>query len=198
MGSWLPIMHYVLRNFIIYSDNWLMAMDYGWALIVKLRCNGNRDINCAIRLPISLLRTSYFIGGGFCFVYRIRRGAAYKYFCACAVISNPFNRYDGFLLRGKPTVVYALSPGITMRLAIPAYSYRHGLNFILGIVKTRIGCSSGITYPSLIVMGPGAPKSARSISSSESAFYPHRSANQQISRSAFYPCPKLSYSRIVG
>src|SRR6218665_3053113 len=59
----------------------------------------------------------------------------------------------GFLLRGKPTVVYALSPGITMRLAIPAYSYRHGLNFILGIVKTRIGCSSGITYPSLIVMG---------------------------------------------
>src|SRR6218665_3194102 len=61
----------------------------------------------------------------------------------------------GFLLRGKPTVVYALSPGITMRLAIPAYSYRHGLNFILGIVKTRIGCSSGITYPSLIVMGQG-------------------------------------------
>src|SRR6218665_3184458 len=64
----------------------------------------------------------------------------------------------GFLLRGKPTVVYALSPGITMRLAIPAYSYRHGLNIILGIVKTRIGCSSGITYPSLIVMGPGLEK----------------------------------------
>ena len=57
-----------------------MAMDYGWALIVKLRYNGNRDINCAIRLSISLLRTFNFIGGGFCFVYRIRRGAAYKYF----------------------------------------------------------------------------------------------------------------------
>src|SRR6218665_4036893 len=108
MGSWLPIMHEVLRNFIIYSDNWLMAMDYVWALIVKLRCNGNRDINCAIRLSISLLRTSYFIDGRFCFVYRIR-----------AVISSPFNQYDGvfttgFLRRGKPTVMYDLSPGITM------------------------------------------------------------------------------------
>src|SRR6218665_113119 len=31
------------------------------------------------------------------------------------------------------------------------------------------------------ILPPGAPKSARPISSSESAFYPHQSANQQIS-----------------
>src|SRR6218665_895983 len=51
--------------------------------------------------------------------------------------------------------MYDLSPGITMRSTIPAYSYRHGLNFIPGIVKTRIDCYSGISYPSLIVMAPG-------------------------------------------
>src|SRR6218665_638895 len=61
----------------------------------------------------------------------------------------------GFLRRGKPTVMYYLSPGITMRSTIPAYSYRHGLNFIPGIVKTRIDCYSGISSPSLIVMAPG-------------------------------------------
>src|SRR6218665_4156261 len=127
-----------------------MAMDYVWALIVKLRCNGNRDINCAIRLSISLLRTSYFTE----FALFIE-SAAYKYFRACAVISNPFNQYDGFLRRGKPTVMYDLSQGITMLSTIPAYSYRHGLNFIPGIVKTRIDCYSGISNPSLIVMAPG-------------------------------------------
>src|SRR6218665_1042082 len=46
--------------------------------------------------------------------------------------------------------MYDLSPGITMRSTIPAYSYRHGLNFIPGIVKTRIDCYSGISNPSLI------------------------------------------------
>src|SRR6218665_935634 len=51
--------------------------------------------------------------------------------------------------------MYDLSPGITMRSTIPAYSYRHGLNFIPGIVKTRIDCYSGISNPSLIVMAPG-------------------------------------------
>src|SRR6218665_2349879 len=61
----------------------------------------------------------------------------------------------GFLRRGKPTVMYDLSRGITMRSTIPAYSYRHGLNFIPGIVKTRIDCYSGISNPSLIVMAPG-------------------------------------------
>src|SRR6218665_546649 len=50
--------------------------------------------------------------------------------------------------------MYDLSPGITMRSTIPAYSYRHGLNFIPGIVKTRIDCYSGISNPSLIVMVP--------------------------------------------
>src|SRR6218665_2839436 len=124
MGSWLPIMHEVLRNFRIYPDNWLMAMDYVWALIVKLRCNRNRDINCAIRLSISLLRTSYFIDGRFALFIE---SAAYKYFRACAVISNPFNQYDGVFTTGKPTVMYDLFPGITMRSTIPAYSYRHGL-----------------------------------------------------------------------
>src|SRR6218665_3821496 len=54
--------------------------------------------------------------------------------------------------------MYDLSPGITMRSTIPAYSYRHGLNFIPGIVKTRIDCYSGISNPSLIVMAPeGSP-----------------------------------------
>src|SRR6218665_2147237 len=48
--------------------------------------------------------------------------------------------------------MYNLSPGITMRSTIPAYSYRHELNFIPGIVKTRIDCYSGISNPSLIVM----------------------------------------------
>src|SRR6218665_1030123 len=48
--------------------------------------------------------------------------------------------------------MYDLSPGITMRSTIPAYSYRHGLNFIPGIVKTRIDCYSGISNPWLIVM----------------------------------------------
>src|SRR6218665_4204228 len=64
----------------------------------------------------------------------------------------------GFLRRGKLTVnpvMYDLSLRITIRPAIPAYSYRHGLNFIPGIVKTRIHCYSGITYPSPIVMAPG-------------------------------------------
>lgn len=51
--------------------------------------------------------------------------------------------------------MYDLSPGITMRSTIPAYSYRHGLNFIPGIVKTRIDCFSGISNPLLIVMAPG-------------------------------------------
>src|SRR6218665_998134 len=51
--------------------------------------------------------------------------------------------------------MYDLSPGITMRSTIPAYSYRHGLNFIPGIVKTRIDCYSGISNPLLIVMAPG-------------------------------------------
>src|SRR6218665_3229350 len=51
--------------------------------------------------------------------------------------------------------MYDLSPGITMRSTIPAYSYRHGLNFIPGIVKTRIDCYSGISNSSLIVMAPG-------------------------------------------
>src|SRR6218665_457446 len=50
--------------------------------------------------------------------------------------------------------MYDLSPGITMRSTILAYSYRHGLNFIPGIVKTRIDCYSGISNPSLIVMAP--------------------------------------------
>src|SRR6218665_4091399 len=50
--------------------------------------------------------------------------------------------------------MHDLSPGITMRSTIPAYSYRHGLNFIPGIVKTRIDCYSGISNPSLIVMAP--------------------------------------------
>src|SRR6218665_668200 len=80
--------------------------------------------------------------------------AAYKYFRACAVISNPFNQYDGVFTTGKPTVMYDLFPGITMRSTIPAYSYRHGLNFIPGIVKTRIDCYSGISYLSLTVMAP--------------------------------------------
>src|SRR6218665_1547976 len=81
--------------------------------------------------------------------------AAYKYFCACAVISNPFNQYDGVFTTGKTnrqSVMYDLYPVITMRPTKPAYSYRHGLNFVLGIVKTRIDCYSGITYPSPIVM----------------------------------------------
>src|SRR6218665_3849455 len=51
--------------------------------------------------------------------------------------------------------MYDLSLGITMRSTIPANSYRHGLNFIPGIVKTRIDCYSGISNPSLIVMAPG-------------------------------------------
>src|SRR6218665_3135412 len=118
MGSWLPIMHYVLRNFIIYSDNWLMAMDYGLALIVKLHCNGNRDINCAIRLSISLLRTSYFIKRRI--LLCLSNPPPINTFAHALYSVTPSTSTTGFFRRGKPNVMHDFSQGITIRPAIPA------------------------------------------------------------------------------
>jgi len=46
--------------------------------------------------------------------------AAYKYFCACAAISNPFSQYAGVFPEGITNRHARFIFGITIRPAIPA------------------------------------------------------------------------------